>query len=169
MGQTRYIYQNFAELLAAAAPASSTSSRPTEYSPPPKLPGHRRRAPRDLQASLPDATGVIVAGLLREGALIEISAIAGYPPSHDLGGATSYVLYGAACVPSPRREGRAHVTRIVRSGRGTPTDYASPRTYVPLGVCGMPESWDFVVFGLAMGLPLVRIHAPAAMTADTSA
>ena len=54
VGQTRYIYQKFARLLAAAGAAFE-------------------------QPPYPTATGVIVAGLLREGALIEISAVAVLP------------------------------------------------------------------------------------------
>ena len=80
VGQTRFIYEKFAKLLAAAGGGLEHIVETTEYIVTTReLPRHRRRAPRGLQPPYPAATGVIVAGLLREGALIEISAVAVLP------------------------------------------------------------------------------------------
>ena len=81
VGQTRYIYQKFAALLAAAGGGLEHIVETTEYIT--TTENYRRTA--DLRRELfrppyPAATGVIVAGLLREGALIEISAVAVLPP-----------------------------------------------------------------------------------------
>ena len=80
VGQTRYIYQKFAALLAAAGGGLEHIVETTEYIT--TTENYRRTA--DLRRELfrppyPAATGVIVAGLLREGALIEISAVAMLP------------------------------------------------------------------------------------------
>ena len=80
VGQTRYIYQKFAALLAAAGGGLEHIVETTEYIT--TTENYRRTA--DLRRELfrppyPAATGVIVAGLLREGALIEISAVAVLP------------------------------------------------------------------------------------------
>ena len=80
VGQTRYIYGKFAALLAAAGGGLEHIVETTEYIT--TAENYRRTA--DVRRELfrppyPAATGVIVAGLLREGALIEISAVAVLP------------------------------------------------------------------------------------------
>ena len=80
VGQTRYIYEKFAELLAAAGAGLEHIVATTEYI----TTTENYRATADLRRAIfrppyPTATGVIVAGLLRKGALIEISAIAVLP------------------------------------------------------------------------------------------
>ena len=78
--QTRYIFERFARLLAAAGGGfehivQDHGVRHHHR----ELRQDRRGAPRVFKGRFPTATGVIVAGLLREGALIEISAIAAPP------------------------------------------------------------------------------------------
>jgi enamine deaminase RidA (YjgF/YER057c/UK114 family) len=80
VGQTRYIYQKFASLLAAAGAGFEHVVETTEYIT--TRENYRgtaavRRA--FFRPPYPSATGVIVAGLLREGTLIEISAVAVLP------------------------------------------------------------------------------------------
>ena len=80
VGQTRYIYQKFAELLAAAGAGFEHIVETTEY----VTTTENYRGTADVRREFfappyPAATGVIVAGLLREGALIEISAVAVLP------------------------------------------------------------------------------------------
>ena len=80
VGQTRYIYQTFAKLLAAAGAGLEHIVETTEYI----TTTENYRGTAEVRRAIfkppyPTATGVIVAGLLREGALIEISAIAVLP------------------------------------------------------------------------------------------
>ena len=80
VGQTRYIYEKFAELLAAASAGLEHIVETTEYI----TTTENYRGTADLRRAIfkppyPTATGVIVAGLLRKGALIEISAVAVLP------------------------------------------------------------------------------------------
>lgn len=80
VGQTRYIYEKFADLLAAAGGGLEHIVETTEYI----TTTENYRGTADLRRAIftppyPTATGVIVAGLLREGALIEISAVAVLP------------------------------------------------------------------------------------------
>ena len=79
-GQTRYIYEKFGRLLAAAGGGFEHIVETTEYIT--TTQDYRRTA--DVRREVfrppyPTATGVVVAGLLREGALIEISAVAVLP------------------------------------------------------------------------------------------
>jgi enamine deaminase RidA (YjgF/YER057c/UK114 family) len=80
VGQTRYIYEKLATLLAAAGGGLEHVVETTEYIV--TTEGYRGTA--DVRREVfrepyPAATGVIVAGLLRPGALIEISAVAVLP------------------------------------------------------------------------------------------
>ena len=80
VGQTRYIYDKFAALLAAAGGALQDIVETTEYI----VSTENYRGTAEIRRALftppyPAATGVIVAGLLRPGALIEISAVAVLP------------------------------------------------------------------------------------------
>lgn len=80
VGQTRYIYQKFAKLLAAAGAGFEQVVETTEY----VTTTENYRGTADVRREFfsppyPTATGVIVSGLLREGALIEISAVAVLP------------------------------------------------------------------------------------------
>jgi enamine deaminase RidA (YjgF/YER057c/UK114 family) len=80
VGQTRYIYEKFAELLAAAGAGLEHIVETTEYI----TTTENYRGTADVRRAIfrppyPTATGVIVAGLLRKGALIEISAVAVLP------------------------------------------------------------------------------------------
>jgi len=82
VGQTRYIYQKFAKLLAAAGAGFEHVVETTEYI----VTTENYRGTASVRREFfrppyPTATGVIVAGLLREGALIEISAVAVLPES----------------------------------------------------------------------------------------
>ena len=77
VGQTRYIYEKFARLLAAAGAGLEHIVETTEYI----TTTENYRGTAEVRRAIfkppyPTATGVIVAGLLREGALIEISAVA---------------------------------------------------------------------------------------------
>jgi enamine deaminase RidA (YjgF/YER057c/UK114 family) len=84
VGQTRHIYGKFAKLLAAAGASLGDIVSTTEYVT--TTAGYKGTAEvrRELFGGppYPTATGVIVAGLLRPGALIEISAIAIIPAAH---------------------------------------------------------------------------------------
>ncbi|MBI2560844.1 MAG: RidA family protein [candidate division NC10 bacterium] len=77
VAQTRYIYEKFGALLASVGASFDNIVQTTEYV---TTTEHYRRTAeirREVfRGRYPAATGVIVAGLLREGALIEISAIA---------------------------------------------------------------------------------------------
>jgi aminoacrylate peracid reductase len=80
VGQTRYIYRKFAAVLAAAGGGLEHIVETTEYI----TTTENYRGTADVRRELfqppyPAATGVIVKGLLREGALIEISAVALLP------------------------------------------------------------------------------------------
>jgi enamine deaminase RidA (YjgF/YER057c/UK114 family) len=80
VGQTRHIYRKFAALLAAAGGGLEHIVETTEYI----TTTENYRGTADVrrevfQPPYPAATGVIVKGLLREGALIEISAVAVLP------------------------------------------------------------------------------------------
>ena len=82
VGQTRYIYEKFAALLAGAVAGLEDIVETTEYI----TTTENYRGTAEVRRAIfrppyPTATGVIVAGLLREGALIEISAIAVLPES----------------------------------------------------------------------------------------
>ena len=80
VGQTRYIYEKFAALLAAAGAGLEHIVETTEYITTTTNYGGTAEVRRAIfKPPYPTATGVIVAGLLREGALIEISAIAVMP------------------------------------------------------------------------------------------
>ena len=80
VGQTRHIYEKFAALLAAAGAGLEHIVETTEYI----TTTENYRGTADVRRAIfrppyPTATGVIVAGLLRPGALIEISAVAVLP------------------------------------------------------------------------------------------
>jgi aminoacrylate peracid reductase len=81
VAQTRQIYRKFAALLAAAGGSLRDIVSTTEFIT--TTENYRKTA--DVRREVfggppyPTATGVIVAGLLREGALIEISAVAVLP------------------------------------------------------------------------------------------
>jgi len=80
VGQTRYIYGKFAALLAAAGGGLEHIVETTEY----VVTTENYRGTADVRREVfappyPTATGVVVAGLLRPGALIEISAVAVLP------------------------------------------------------------------------------------------
>lgn len=80
VAQTRYIYQKIAGLLGAAGAGFEHVVQTTEY----VTTTENYRATAAVRREFfrppyPTATGVIVAGLLREGALIEISAVAALP------------------------------------------------------------------------------------------
>ena len=81
VAQTRHIYRKFARLLQAAGAGLGDIVSTTEYVT--TTENYQRTA--DVRREVfggppyPTATGVIVAGLLREGALIEISAVAVVP------------------------------------------------------------------------------------------
>jgi aminoacrylate peracid reductase len=78
VAQTRHIYRKFAALLAAAGASLEDVVETTEY----VTTTENYRKTADVRREVfrgppyPTATGVIVNGLLREGALIEISAVA---------------------------------------------------------------------------------------------
>jgi aminoacrylate peracid reductase len=79
-GQARYIYQKFERLLAAAGATFEHVVETTDYIT--TTDNYRKTAAvrrEFFRPPYPTATGVIVAGLLREGALIEIKAIAVLP------------------------------------------------------------------------------------------
>jgi len=80
VAQTRYIYQKFGKLLAAVGAGFEHIVQTTEYIT--TTENYRKTAEvrREIfKGPFPTATGVIVKGLLREGALIEISAMAALP------------------------------------------------------------------------------------------
>ncbi len=78
--QTRYILQKFGKILAAAGAGFEHVVQTTEYIT--TTENYRKTADvrrEFFRPPYPTATGVIVKGLLREGALIEISAVAVLP------------------------------------------------------------------------------------------
>ena len=78
--QTRYIFGKFAKLLSAAGGGVEHIVQTTEYVTTTENYGKTAEVRREFfKGRFPTATGVIVAGLLREGALIEISAVAVLP------------------------------------------------------------------------------------------
>jgi aminoacrylate peracid reductase len=80
VGQTRFILEKFGTLLSAAGAGFEHVVETTEYIT--TTENYRRTAAvrrEFFRPPYPVATGVIVAGLLREGALIEISAVAVLP------------------------------------------------------------------------------------------
>lgn len=80
VGQTRYIYEKLARLLAAAGGGLEHVVETTEYITTTENYRGTAAVRREVfRPPYPTATGVIVAGLLREGALIEISAVAVMP------------------------------------------------------------------------------------------
>jgi enamine deaminase RidA (YjgF/YER057c/UK114 family) len=80
VAQTRHIYQKFADILRAAGAGFEHVVQTTEYITTTEQYANTAAVRREFFAPpYPTATGVIVAGLLREGALIEISAIAVLP------------------------------------------------------------------------------------------
>lgn len=82
VGQTRFILQKFGKLLEAAGGNFSHVVETTEYITTTENYRGTAAVRREFfRAPYPTATGVIVAGLLREGALIEISAVAVLPES----------------------------------------------------------------------------------------
>jgi enamine deaminase RidA (YjgF/YER057c/UK114 family) len=79
-GQTRYIYEKLGKVLAAAGASFDDVVETTEYITTTENYRATAAVRREFfRPPYPAATGVIVAGLLREGALIEISAIAVLP------------------------------------------------------------------------------------------
>jgi len=77
VGQTRYIFQKFEALLKAAGAGSEHIVQTTEYITTTENYGRTAEVRHEFfRGQFPTATGVIVKGLLREGALIEISALA---------------------------------------------------------------------------------------------
>jgi len=80
VAQTRFIYQKFADILKAAGAGFEHVVETTEYITTTERYAETAAVRREFfSPPYPAATGVIVAGLLREGALIEISAIAVLP------------------------------------------------------------------------------------------
>ena len=80
VAQTRFIYRKFAALLATAGAGFEHVVQTTDYIT--TTEGYRGTADvrrEFFRPPYPTATGVIVKGLLREGALIEISAVAVLP------------------------------------------------------------------------------------------
>lgn len=77
VGQTRYIFQKFDALLRAAGAGFEHIVQTTEYITTTENYARTAEVRREFfRGRFPTATGVIVKGLLREGALIEISALA---------------------------------------------------------------------------------------------
>jgi enamine deaminase RidA (YjgF/YER057c/UK114 family) len=80
VAQTRYIYEKLQRILKAAGASFEHVVQTTEYVTTTENYGKTAAVRREIfKPPFPTATGVIVAGLLREGALIEISAIAVLP------------------------------------------------------------------------------------------
>ena len=80
VGQTRYIFQKFDGLLRAAGAGFEHIVQTTDYITTTEHYGRTAEVRREFfRGRFPTATGVIVKGLLREGALIEISALAVLP------------------------------------------------------------------------------------------
>jgi enamine deaminase RidA (YjgF/YER057c/UK114 family) len=80
VAQTRYIFEKFGRLLRAAGGGFEHIVETTDYVTTTEHYARTAAVRRELFGDrFPSATGVIVAGLLREGALIEISAVAVLP------------------------------------------------------------------------------------------
>jgi aminoacrylate peracid reductase len=81
VAQTRQIYRKFGAILAAAGGSLRDIVATTEFITTTENYRQTAEVRREIfgEPPYPAATGVIVAGLLREGALIEISAIAVLP------------------------------------------------------------------------------------------
>lgn len=80
VAQTRYIFQKLGRLLEAAGAGFEHVVQTTEYVTTTENYARTAAVRREFfKERFPTATGVIVAGLLREGALIEISAVAVLP------------------------------------------------------------------------------------------
>ena len=80
VAQTRQIFRKFEKLLAAVGASFDNIVQTTEYIT--TTEGYKATAEvrrEFFKNGFPAATGVVVAGLLREGALIEISAVAVIP------------------------------------------------------------------------------------------
>lgn len=80
VAQTRYIYERIGAVLAAAGCSFADVVKTTDYI----ITTERYRDTADVRREVfgdafPAATGIIVAGLLRPGALIEIDAVAVIP------------------------------------------------------------------------------------------
>jgi len=79
-GQTRQIFRRFAQLLEAAGAGFEHIVQTTDYITTTENYHRTAEVRREFfKGRYPTATGVIVKGLLREGALIEISALAVLP------------------------------------------------------------------------------------------
>jgi len=82
VGQTRYIFEKFELLLRAAGAGFEHIVQTTEYITTTESYARTADVRREFfRGRFPTATGVIVKGLLREGALIEISALAVLAPA----------------------------------------------------------------------------------------
>jgi enamine deaminase RidA (YjgF/YER057c/UK114 family) len=80
VAQTRYIFEKFGRLLRAAGGGFEHIVETTDYVTTTENYARTAGVRREFFGEcFPTATGVIVAGLLREGALIEISAVAVLP------------------------------------------------------------------------------------------
>ena len=80
VAQTRYIFQKFGRLLRAAGGGFEHIVETTDYVTTTENYARTTAVRREFFGDrFPTATGVIVAGLLREGALIELSAVAVLP------------------------------------------------------------------------------------------
>jgi aminoacrylate peracid reductase len=80
VAQTRYIFRKLGRLLEVAGGGFEHIVQTTEYITTTEHYGRTAEVRREFfKGPFPTATGVIVAGLLREGALIEISAVAVLP------------------------------------------------------------------------------------------
>src|SRR5262245_44934165 len=80
VAQTRHIYRKMEDLLKAAGAGFEHVVQTTEYITTTENYSRTAAVRREVfRPPYPTATGVIVAGLLREGALIEISAVAVLP------------------------------------------------------------------------------------------
>ena len=80
VGQTRQIFRRFAQLLEAAGAGFEHIVQTTDYITTTENYHRTAEVRREFfKGRYPTATGVIVKGLLREGALIEISALAVLP------------------------------------------------------------------------------------------
>jgi aminoacrylate peracid reductase len=80
VAQTRYIFEKFGRLLRAAGGGFEHIVETTDYVTTTENYARSGAVRREVFGEhFPTATGVIVAGLLREGALIEISAVAVLP------------------------------------------------------------------------------------------
>ena len=77
VAQTRQIFRKFERLLAAAGGSCDDIVQTTDYvTTTENYTGTAAVRREFFKGALPTSTGVIVAGLLREGAVIEISAVA---------------------------------------------------------------------------------------------